>query len=194
VFLQALWWVPTIDRGYYVSCYLPALQMVPEILYRVCYGTHDLSIDKHKAKLAASLSIKPAILHDYCRHRVERADYPGIVAEKGHTVRGTYVTGLTEHDIVNLDMFEGSEYRKRKVKVVLLKPGSHNDLVETGGEVQTETYVFTGGYHRLEKEEWDFEEFRKEKLHRWVDQSVEYEGKVLFPGHCGRMLTWNRGR
>jgi hypothetical protein len=155
--------------------------MAPEILYRVCYGTHDFSNDTFKADLAASLSIKPAILHEYCRHRVEQADYPGIIPEKGHTVRGTYVTGLTEHDVMHLDAFEGSEYRRRKVKVVLLKPDGQNDLVESGGEVQTETYVLTAGFHRLEKEEWDYEVFRKEKLYRWVDQSVEYEGKLLFP-------------
>lgn len=78
-----------------------------------------------------------------------------------------------------LDMFEGSEYRRRKIKVMLLKPNNSKELVETE-KVETETYVFTAGRHHLEDEEWDYDEFRKEKLHRWVDQSVEYEGKVLF--------------
>lgn len=32
--------------------------------------------------LAASLSIKPAILHSYCRHKVRQADYPGISARE----------------------------------------------------------------------------------------------------------------
>ena len=154
--------------------------MAREVLYRVCYGTHQFTADdKFKADLAASLSIKPAILHDYCRHKVQQADYPGIIATPGRTVRGTYVTGLTEHDIMMLDMFEGSEYRRRKIKVMLLKPNNSKELVETE-KVETETYVFTAGRHHLEDEEWDYDEFRKEKLHRWVDQSVEYEGKVLF--------------
>jgi len=149
--------------------------MAPEVLYRVCYGTHKFSADnKFKADLAAALKIKPAILHNYCRHKVQQADYPGIIAENGHTVRGTYVTGLTEHDIMMLDMFEGSEYRRREVKVMLLKLNEKRELVESEG-VETETYVFTAGRHRLEDEEWDYDEFRKEKLHRWVDQSVEYE-------------------
>lgn len=167
--------------------------MAREVLFRVCYGSSDVSDNPFKAKLAASLSINDAILHNYCRHKVERADYPGIIPEKGHSVRGTYVTGLTEHDIQRLDWFEGSEYRRRKVTVALLKPDTQNSLVE-GGEVQTETYVFTAGAHRLEKEEWDYEVFRREKLHRWADHSEEYDGKVSFLGFCGHMLTWSRGR
>lgn len=167
--------------------------MAPEVLYRVIYGHTDVSIDPLKAKLAASLSIKPAILHDYCRHQVERADYPGIVPDKGHTVRGTYVTGLTDRDIYRLDRFEGEEYDRHKVTVALLKHDNQKNLVEKD-EVKTETYVFTAGIHRLKEEEWSYETFRKEKMHRWSDKSEEYAGKGSFHGFCGHMLTWSRGR
>jgi hypothetical protein len=153
--------------------------MAREVLYRVCYGSSDISDDPFKAKLAASLCIKPAILHDYCRHKVRMADYPGIIPENSHTVRGTYVTGLTDGDIQRLDWFEGSEYHRRKVTVALLKPDTEHNLVEEG-EVQTETYVFTAGAHRLEK-------------HRWADHSEEYDGKVSFLGLCSHILTWSRG-
>lgn len=152
--------------------------MAREILYRVCYGSQKLAEGSFQASLAAALTIKPAILHDYCRHKVKRADYPGIVMEKGHTVRGTYVTGLTDHDIMMLDGFEGSEYHRRKVKVVVLKPNDKKKLVENE-EVQAETYVFTAGRNRLEDEEWDYDEFRREKMHRWVDLSIEYEGEFF---------------
>lgn len=109
-------------------------------------------------------------------------------------MRGTYVTGLTEHDIQRLDWFEGSEYSRREVNVVLLKVDGQHNLVERD-EVQTETYVFTAGRHRLEIEEWDYEVFRKEKMHRWADLSEEeIYGKASFLGLCARMLTQSRGR
>jgi len=146
--------------------------MAPEVLHRVCYGS-NFAADPAKVKLAATLIIKPAILHEYCRHQVEMADYPGIIPEKGHTVRGTYVTGLTDGNIRNLDRFEGSEYDRREVSVALLKLDSEHNLVEKD-EVQTETYVFTGGADRLKKEEWDYAVFRKKKMHRWADKSEEY--------------------
>jgi hypothetical protein len=66
-------------------------------------------------------------------------------------------------------------------------------LMETE-TVETETYVYIAGDHRLKKEEWDFETFRKEKMHRWADQSEEYAGRASLFGLCGNMLTSIRGR
>ena len=116
------------------------------------------------------------------------ADYPGIVPDKGHTVRGTYVTGLTDGDIWRLDSFEGSEYGRQQVRVAVLEPNSQDNLVENF-EVETETYVFTAGIDRLKLEEWDYDTFRNEKMHRWSDHSKEYDGKVPFLSLCGHMLT-----
>ena len=103
------------------------------------------------------------------------------------------MTGLTKEDIRRLDSFEGSEYRRQKVNVALLKPDGQHNLVEKG-EVQAETYVFIAGDGRLKKEEWDYEVFRKEKMWRWADHSEEYAGKKSILGCCGHLLTWNRGR
>jgi len=147
--------------------------MVREILHRVCYGAGQVKSDPAKALLASQLSIQPAILHDFCRHRVRSCDYPGIIPEKGHTVRGTYVTGLTDGDIYRLDYFEGDEYERRKVKVKLVNEG------EGGKELEAETYVYIAGDETLEKMEWDFEEFRRERLHRWTGESEEYQGEDL---------------
>ena len=108
-------------------------------------------------------------------------------------MRGTYVSGLTKEDIERLDWFEGSEYRRRKVTVALLKPDSQHNLVEQD-KVETETYVFTAGNDRLKKEEWDYEVFRREKMHRWADKSEEYAGKHSFSHVCGHLLTGSRGR
>ena len=46
--------------------------------------------------------------------------------------------------------------------------------------VKTQTYVYIdeGG---LEDGEWDFEEFKREKLGRWVGVEGEYAGMYIFP-------------
>jgi hypothetical protein len=164
--------------------------MAREVLNRVCFGTSKVHEHPTLAARAAKLLIKPAVLHDYCRHRVQWADYPGMIYEKDHSVRGTYVTGLTDGDISRLDQFEGSEYAREKVKVMIVED---NDTAQ-GDVVDTETYVFTGGDWRLEKREWDFEEFRQEKLQNWADHSVEYQGMFLANDKFGSLLTYRRGR
>jgi len=87
-------------------------------------------------------------------------------------VRGTYVTGLTDENVRSLDWFEGEQYERVKVRVVLLKDGVEGGV---GEEVkEAETYVFTAGDEALEKKEWDYEVFRREKLGNWADRSEEY--------------------
>ncbi|RYP58985.1 hypothetical protein DL769_008737 [Monosporascus sp. CRB-8-3] len=109
-------------------------------------------------------------------HRVEHADYPGITPDPDHEVRGTYVTGLTDANMAKLDQFEGSEYERRTVKVRLLtKVG--NDKGEgnvEGEEVECETYVFMSPQY-LEDREWDFEEFRTQKMKKWTREDYGFE-------------------
>ena len=49
---------------------------------------------------------------------------------------------------------------------------------EMNQEVDAETYVWTAPEEELEKDEWDFEEFREEKMSRWVGRSEEYKGEL----------------
>lgn len=146
-------------------------KMAPEILYRVIYGTTTPAVNPTTAILASSLKIAPAVLPDYCRHRVQYADYPGIIAQKGHTVKGTFVTGLTDGDIYRLDRFEGDEYTKEWVEVEVT-----DGVGEKAEKKRAQTYVYSAGEDRLEKVEWDFEEFRKEKLAKWAGSKEEYAG------------------
>jgi hypothetical protein len=146
--------------------------MAPQVLYRVLFGN-----SKQPKAIRDQLTIVPAILHSYCRHKVYMADYPGIIPQEGKTVQGVYVTGLTDANIWRLDIFEGGQYRREKVTVRLLE-GVHN--LQVGGtesqEVETETYVFKDKYDLLE-EEWDYKEFVMEKMWRWADTSEEYDGE-----------------
>lgn len=84
-------------------------------------------------------------------------------------MRGTLVTGLTDGDIWRLDIFEGDEYTRRRVKVKVLKPDS-DDVGEE--EVECETYIWTAPAERLEKSEWDFDEFVRDKMRRWVGREA----------------------
>ena len=103
--------------------------MAPRIIHRVCYGS-DIPMNSSN-----KFNTRPAILHDHTRKRVRTADYPGVIPMKGATVRGTYVTGLTDNHILRLDMFEGSEYTRQKVSVRLLKEGGDEKSGEGNVEV-----------------------------------------------------------
>jgi len=159
--------------------------MSEEVLYRVCYGSSTPSNFQKSL-----LTTQPAILHSYRRHKVRSGDYPAIIDSPDSSVRGTCVRGLTEGDIWRLDIFEGDEYERRRVKVKTLKEvgddkGRGN--VE-GEEVEVETYVWIAGKGALEDGEWDLEEFRREKMHSWVGQRDDYDGE-LRPSVSGMSMS-----
>ncbi|KAI0019633.1 AIG2-like family-domain-containing protein [Xylariomycetidae sp. FL0641] len=151
--------------------------MAPEVFFTVCYrfSTEDVSI------LKSLHQFQPALLHGYCRRRVKSADYPGITPDAGHEVRGTYVTGLTDANIYHLDRFEGDEYERKKVKVRLLsKTGDDKGRGNVeGDEVECEVYVFLHS-DELEDREWDFEEFRTQKMKRWTREDYGFEDSDHF--------------
>ena len=209
--------------------------MSRKILHRVLYGT--TTPDPYQRD---RLTIKPAILYGYSRHKLRFADYPAIIpapapsssstlspsngngdgqgehgeaeAEaEGPTVLGTLVTGLGDHDVFRLDIFEGDEYERQMVTAYPLSmsyPGPKHSILndlegnghgngngngnenENGGRrgakeqgMQVETYVWIEERKRLEDSEWDFEEFVREKMGRWVGEGVknqDIEGK----SHC----------
>ena len=88
-------------------------------------------------------------------------------------MRGTYVQGLTAADQWRLDIFEGDQYARVKVRPRLLDANGNQ-----GKEVETETYIWIAPKEELEDREWDFEEFRKEKMARWVGGTEEFGGEL----------------
>ncbi|KAK3325551.1 AIG2-like family-domain-containing protein [Apodospora peruviana] len=160
------------------SAFFYGTLMVPEVFYSVCYGTKSVP-----PAIAALHTFRPAVLHGYCRRRVLHADYPGIVADEGHSVLGTLATGLTRANMAKLDFFEGSQYERRRVCVSLLADHDNvdnviirgNDRVEEGNEeVDAEVYVFLAR-DELEEKEWDLDEFRREKLTKWTRAGYVFE-------------------
>ncbi|KAI9885553.1 MAG: hypothetical protein M1823_002652 [Watsoniomyces obsoletus] len=146
--------------------------MAPPVLYRVCYGTITPELSKIQG-----LSVRPAMLHGYRRRRVKYCDYPAITEARNSSVRGSLVTGLTDDDIWNLDLFEGNQYKRVKVQVTPLrkKGDDHVDGNSEGHDVDAETYVWIDDDGDLEDKEWDFADFKKRKMARWVGTDDEYE-------------------
>ena len=151
---------------------LPNLQMAPEVFYTVCYN-----MSRPPPALAMEHSFHSALLPGFSRRRVKLVDYPGITEQDGHVVRGTLATGLTKTNLYRLDHFEGAEYERRKVKVRVSKQKDGGDYAgEDWDEVEAHVYVFTNPA-RLEAREWDYDEFRREKLRKWSRADYVFEGK-----------------
>ncbi len=88
-------------------------------------------------------------------------------------MRGTYVRGLTVDNQRSLDMFEGTQYERMRLRLTLL-----DDIGNESEETEAETYAWADEMEALEDGEWDFEEFRREKMGRWVGSDEEYEGEL----------------
>ncbi|KXS94085.1 hypothetical protein AC578_10518 [Pseudocercospora eumusae] len=85
------------------------------------------------------------------------------------------INGLTPQDFYRLDIFEGREYERRTVRCRLKKV----DREEEEEEKECETYIWISGREELDEEnEWDFEEFRREKMRFWVGVEREDYAEV----------------
>lgn len=80
-----------------------------------------------------------------------------------------------------LDIFEGGEYLRRPVKARLIVRNEEGKSEprerDLGEEVECETYVWMAPEEDLEDGEWDFEQFVREKIGRWVGEGAEVEGE-----------------
>lgn len=149
-------------------------KMAPEVFFTVCYGTNKPAqqlVDRH--------TFHPAILHGFCRRRVKNADYPGIVEDAEHVVRGNLVTGLSPQNIRVLDYFESDDYERRDVSVKLLTSvGDDQGRGNVEGE-ERDAFVYVYQLHGdLEEREWDFEEFRRDKLTKWTRAGLVFESQL----------------
>ncbi|CAJ2507488.1 Uu.00g086740.m01.CDS01 [Anthostomella pinea] len=151
--------------------------MAAEVFFTVCYRASTESVPF----LKSLHNFQPAILHGYCRRRIKHAEYPGITPDPEHEIRGVYVTGLTDANMYHLDQFEGMEYDREKVKIRLLSEvgDSKGQGNIEGKEVECEVYVFNQP-EKLEDREWDFEEFRTEKMKRWTREDYGFEDSDHF--------------
>ncbi|KAG8749830.1 hypothetical protein FRC14_001065 [Serendipita sp. 396] len=163
------------------------------------YGTllHPRVLKRVLNRGGDDLEIAPAILDGYIRHRVRWADFPAVVlASTSHDffktgsssadvdcVRGCYVSGLTEADMIRLDRFESGLYARKEIELrLLLEPVHGLDAIDLqslidpkmegihSAEVQTRkalTYVWSQSLYKLEAEPWSFTDFVAQKLEYW---------------------------
>ena len=170
---------PAPPQTHTAFCY--GTLMAPPVLHRVIHGS-----SRPTPEQAARISFLPALLYNYRRHRVSGCDYPAIKPHEDSTVRGNFVSGLSEMDLMRLDIFEGDQYERKKVQVKVFRDIGLDEKVEVsvGGKessesaieyhgegAEAETYVFRQEYwNDLEPAEWDFEEFKREKMRFWMGE------------------------
>ena len=92
---------------------------------------------------------EPATLHHHQRHALTGLSYPGVVASAGVQVAGRLYFDVSAADIARLDAFEGDEYRRDALPV----------LLASGETVSAWTYVWLD-HGRLEDALWLSEAFR----------------------------------
>jgi Gamma-glutamyl cyclotransferase, AIG2-like len=150
--------------------------------------TFDLVVERRRTDRH---KIRPAILHEYRRQAVRGAAYPAIVPCPSGKVLGTYITGLSDGDMHCLDRYEseGFLYKRRKVRVKLLKDLNITDKIPSGDlekregeEVETETYVWARSLSELENREWDFERFRRYEMKGFWETDDGFEDAAAARG------------
>lgn len=149
--------------------------MEPRILYRVIYGTPEPTAWQKK-----QTTIRPALLRGFRRQQVRNADYPAIVPVQNPAtiVRGAFISGLSDLEVMYLDHYEGEQYKRQRVKVKLLKNlGLEDDVAEEslasleGEEVDAWTYVWSDSAKWLAEKDWNFDYFRKHRMQAWTGES-----------------------
>ncbi|KAG5724701.1 hypothetical protein E4T56_gene3759 [Termitomyces sp. T112] len=167
------------------------------------YGTlmHPKVLQRVIGHNGSSLELCPALLLNYTRHKVKRAEYPGMVPYEqsriliGHdlpledrSVRGTLFLGLSQKDLALLDVFEGDDYDRQKVDVHPLStfvklseyPFDDKTLIPSKPPIlpptlappfRTDTYVYNM-FARLDPDIWSFEDFVKKNAWKWYREQL----------------------
>jgi gamma-glutamylcyclotransferase (GGCT)/AIG2-like uncharacterized protein YtfP len=126
--------------------------MWPAIMARACQGPNPHGLDSLPAAEAA-------LLPDHERWRVRGEDYPGLRPQPGGRVEGRLYQPLPASVWPALDAFEGDEYERVQVEVLLM----------SGELVRAWTYRFRADRaERLLAEPWRPEDFEGAASERFV--------------------------
>ncbi|KAF9972931.1 hypothetical protein BGZ73_003875 [Actinomortierella ambigua] len=123
-----------------------------------------------------------ARLPGYVRHPYHNEPYPGMIVSQNPAdfVDGVLIYGLTPVDHSKLDEFEGDEYTRASVPVVIKEqvPGSAlyaTTSLPAGSTVSATTYLFSGPRHHLDlTKQWDYEVFARDHLDKWMQTSADF--------------------
>lgn len=108
-----------------------------------------------------SYTRKPAVLHGYRRVPVRYAAYPAIIpGMPSDQVDGYMISPISLDQWELLDEFEGDQYRREMVRVV---------LPESAEQVPAQAYVWGESPEWLKLDEkWDYSHFRESQLGAWI--------------------------
>lgn len=82
------------------------------------YGT--LLFDEITTKLTGkSFKSSSAVLYGYKKYSVKGGDYPAIFPDNGAETNGKILLDIEDSDLHILSFFEGDEYKKEKVIVLI---------------------------------------------------------------------------
>ena len=95
----------------------------------------------------------PALLHGYRRCRIQRENYPAMIADDQSFIPGVVYSGVSEKQLRLLDEFEGSEYERIEVVVALSASITLNAYAYL--------YLETA---KLDPQLWDPDEFEKSQI------------------------------
>jgi gamma-glutamylcyclotransferase (GGCT)/AIG2-like uncharacterized protein YtfP len=112
--------------------------MYPEVWQRVVRGSYRSA---------------PASAQGFGRFALTDEAYPGMVARAESAVEGVLYFEVEAHDVMALDAFEGSEYRRDSVTV----------LLKSGESAIAGTYIFLAE-HRLSAVPWQPDAFQMSRF------------------------------
>lgn len=103
----------------------------------------------------------PALLQGHRRSALRDAEYPGAVPDPGARIAGWVWFDIDADDVARLDAFEGDEYRRDEVVVV----------VEAGEArvCDAQVYVFLE-HPRLAALDWDAAAFERDHLEHFLSR------------------------
>lgn len=124
---------------------------------------------------------RPATLHGYRRHRIQKRVYPAIIpATPADSVQGWVLLGLDQREMHILDEYEDVDYYRT----------TEHPVFEDGSSVAACVYVWVEQLRHLLYGDWDYQEFRNgPQFQPYVQMSreflEEYEREGAVPAENG---------
>ncbi|KMT07648.1 hypothetical protein BVRB_6g147720 [Beta vulgaris subsp. vulgaris] len=107
----------------------------------------------------------PAILPNFNRFSIKGRVYPAILPVENKKVLGRVLTGVTNHELDILDIFEDVEYVRNSVEVTL------EDSLE---KLQAYAYVWDDKDDPNLYRDWDFENWKSTHMNDFIEMTKEF--------------------